>query len=346
MPFWKRGANEARQPVATVTAPRVERVLQGSGRVDVLSVTPDGSWVVSAGRDGTFNVWDLSTGALQRTFKGPEMVDATLTADGARMVSLGLDGKARIWELSSGTLERTAEAMREGAGSMALAPDGRRIVTCGNRKKAIEVWDLVGGVLERAIESPEDRWLHEVAVTPDGTRIVAGGSGEMGTFRGSLCVWDLTTGRLELNTDEFPDSVRELAVTPDGSWAVAGFDGTFLQARDLATGTLQVTMTTPNIRIGQGGPTPIPWLKHFAITSDGRRAAGAAAFNTVQVWDLATGRLVYAMKAAAMFGDSLAIAVSPDGMRVLVATDDAAIRVWALPPEAGPAEPESTRATA
>jgi WD40 repeat protein len=70
-------------------------------RNSVFDVSPDGNYVVTAGRDRSLRMWDVRTGRCLHTLEGhPESVTlVTFTADGRNLVSADLRPGIRLWEL-------------------------------------------------------------------------------------------------------------------------------------------------------------------------------------------------------------------------------------------------------
>ncbi len=66
--------------------------------------SPDGSLLVSTGRDNKIKLWDVASAKLVRTFEGhtkPVMM-AAFSADGKRLVSASFDETARVWDVAKG----------------------------------------------------------------------------------------------------------------------------------------------------------------------------------------------------------------------------------------------------
>ena len=65
----------------------------------------------------------------------------------------------------------------------------------------------------------------------------------------------------------------------------------------------------------------------MAVTPDGRRAISAWRDNTLQVWDLESGKSLHTLKGYS--NSPHAMAVTPDGRRAVSASDKT-LRVWDL----------------
>ena len=90
-------------------------------------MTPDGRHVVSGGRGGTTNLWNLETGTLVRTFEGhtDHVYGVAVTPDGRYVVSGGRDRTVKLWDLRTGALIHTFEGHANTVVDVAVTPDGR-----------------------------------------------------------------------------------------------------------------------------------------------------------------------------------------------------------------------------
>ncbi|NLO90917.1 MAG: WD40 repeat domain-containing protein [Elusimicrobia bacterium] len=111
----------------------------------------------SSGEDGNIMVWDLSTGALERTIKAHNApIEAfSLSRSGRSIISGGWDGAIRFWSttgIQAGVDFKTPES---GIYSMSLSPDGSYLASSGPSTD-IRVWKL------SVSESPVDSLIHRL----------------------------------------------------------------------------------------------------------------------------------------------------------------------------------------
>jgi WD40 repeat protein len=246
---------------------------RGLFKIDVsvfaTAVSPDGARVASCGAINLVHVWDLASNRVERTLEGPkgQVRTVAFTPDGARIVTghgadSALDDTVDtaticVWDAASGRLKRTLQGHSRRVWSLAVTPDGTRIVS-GGGDGTLRIWDLAHGRLERTLDvditsdmrAKGEEWRAQVltvAVTPDGSRIVSGGYDRL------VRIWDLASGRLEQTLQGHTDEVNAVALTADGARIVScAFDiqghsrsPDPLRVWDLASGQ-QIATWTPD----------------------------------------------------------------------------------------------------
>jgi WD40 repeat protein len=134
-------------------------------------------------------------------------------------------------------LIRTLEDTHFVVESVAITPDGSKIVSGSTFDNAIKVWDLASGriVNTLSVENPlkgDFDSVGSVTITPDGTKIVAGS-----TRGNTIFVWDLNSGHLLNTLEGHADSVLSVAITPDGTKIVSGSSDNTIKVWDLNNGS-------------------------------------------------------------------------------------------------------------
>jgi WD40 repeat protein len=273
---------------------------------NAVAVTPDGTWIVTAGSDTRVRVWNMN-GGLERTLEGHnERLRAVIvTPDGARIVSAGDETKIQVWNLATGELEDTRNfATNERWTALAATPDSAGFVAINQSGAAWFLGFPSGWKVVRQADPWSD--MHRknvVAVTPDGTRVVLGGT------RIPVEVRNLATGELERTLDSKVGATA-VAVTPDGARIIVG-DETSVRVWNLATGELERTIESR--------------ANAVAVTPDGARIMVGA--GDIEVWTLATGELERTLESHGVS----ALAVSRDGARVVsVGSQEGIARIWRL----------------
>jgi WD40 repeat protein len=297
--------------------------------------SPDGSRVITASADKTARLWDAETGAeLARLVHDDGVSIAAFSFDGARVVTVSGDTwetatghivfdrwQARIWDSGSG-----AELARLPHGteiaSAAFSPDGTQLLTASS--EGAWLWDVrTGFKLDRLTHGNE--WSRRGAFNPDGTRLVTHSATPS---RKEATLWERVSG-------SSGSAWRAVAVLAGDIRSAAGFsfDGSLLLTASESLAQLWDARTGAKIAdLSSSGK-----IACASISPDGDQVVTAER-STVQLWgprlkwprdsdsepDIAWVKLVRLEHSK---GVNAAV-FSPDGARILTASDDKTARLW------------------
>ena len=239
------------------------------------------------------------------------VTSVAVTPDGSRVVSGSNDATIRIWDLAKGTpVGEPLTGHSGGVTSVAVTPDGSRIVS-GGCDSTIRIWDLAKGTSVGEPLTGHGGAVTCLAVTPDGSRIVSGGDDS------TVRIWDLARGT-SVGEPLTGDSNRVacLAVTPDGSRVISS-SSSGISVWDLKRRT----------RVQGFGDFHNELVTSVAVNPQCTRVICNSGYETVRVWDLATGADVRGDRGFAPAHWGTSVAVTPDGTRIVTGCHDSDVHV-------------------
>jgi hypothetical protein len=182
--------------------------------------------------------------------------------------------------------------------------------------KTIRLWDLPEGtpraVLRVPIGTEAEGELYAVALTPDGSRLFAGGfTGRAWDGSFTIYLWDTRTGAMLGRLPGLPAPVQHLAVSADGRKLAAALGGrSGIRVWDAQNGQPLWEDTA------YGLPA-----RMVAFSPDGTRLAATGADGRVRLHDAANGRKL-AERAPVQGGRPFGLAWSPDGALLAIGFED------------------------
>ncbi|MET8156627.1 hypothetical protein ABZT47_09650 [Sphaerisporangium sp. NPDC005289] len=154
--------------------------------VGAVAVAPDGSWLASAGWNGTVRIWDTATWQQSAILTGhrPSITKRTHSVrgiaaapDGTWLASAGSDGTTRVWDTA--TWRQHLKLTDPAVTTLAVAPDGHTLATAGHTGE-IRLWDPSTGRPHAMMRV--DGGVRARTWSPTGDRLVVGGAAGLYRF--------------------------------------------------------------------------------------------------------------------------------------------------------------------
>lgn len=284
------------------------RTLNHGGNLRCLSVTADGTKVVSGGTDKTAKLWNAADGALISTFAGAtaEITAAVFSHDSSRVAVAATDG-IRVWQSDGRSVEHIP-APAAALQGVVWSKDADSLLVCRTDGKVEQHGLSVGQVVPLP-----DAGTTCVAVAPDGKSLFASGTGKV------VRVWSLAEGRVAnvASTKSFTgpaDVVTDITVSGDGKLLAASSADKSAYVWDLG-GTNPAAMQKFDHATAVRG---------VSLTADGNRLAAAGDDGSTVLWDLKTRQSAERIPGPAQA--IRAVAVTGDGKLVVTAGQDNSVR--------------------
>jgi WD40 repeat protein len=285
----------------------LEGPLRGAWRADGKLVTIDSRQVLRC--------WDVTGGkevARADLRQGDEAVQLDLAASGSSAAVLTNKGVLRLVDPTTGQARHTIEVPGGKANTVALTPDGKRVIVRRDSDGTAWVWNTATGQLSDTLARTAEEFGEALALSPDGTTLAS----RTGAGLAQVALVDLQKktrrGPLVANA-----TLRCLAFSPDGKQLAGGNHYGRLLLWDVAT--LEEKMRLP-VHLG------FPLCLGFS--ADGKRLACGTYTGLVTVTDLAGEETLFYFKGHTT--PITFVSLSPDGKWLASGSIGGTVRVWSL----------------
>jgi WD40 repeat protein/serine/threonine protein kinase len=275
-----------------------------------VAYSPDGARLATA--SDTVRIWDAETGRTLMTLPGHQGV-VTVVAfhpEGRYIASAGNDRRVRLWDPATGSAVGVLRGHTSSVNWLAFSPDGRRLASCGD-DTTIRLWDPTSG--QEAVTLRDHKGpVTCVVFSPDGRRLASSSWGNQDVV---VRIWNATpvddSGPEPLRTlTGHSREVTCLAFSRDGRLLASGSWDRTVQVRDAGSGERMQILRA----------TQIAEVSGVDFSPDGAfLAASDSSKNTVDVWNVQSGREAWAGARKVFSYYLMGLAYSPDGKFLAVA---------------------------
>ena len=265
--------------------------------------------VASTDNRGDLKFWDVGTGKLLALQNNTE--NRRLTAHPNRNIVASFNWwhptPVRIWDVGQKT-ELAQLPVKGNVLSVAFNPVSDQLaLTAGGT--TIQIWDIATQKLVRKKET-HTGWIASHAISPNGETLATSHSDY------TVRLWDIERGVERVRLIGHTTVPRVLVFSPDGAMLASGKSRT-VHIWDAAHGTERT-------RFDLTGPL------NFVFSPDSRKLIVANDFHTVQVWDIATEKVLATLQGedGAARGVAAELAISSDGKHLASTEASKVIHLW------------------
>ncbi len=275
-------------------------VIHDGSDTRALAVSPDGSLAASAQRDGAITLWDVAAQKAVDRLLGhrDEVTSVAFSPDGTMLASGSWDRTVRLWDLRSRTELATLSGHTDEVYAVCWADDNHTLVSGGN-DGMIRLWDVQTRRETNAFSLGDDK-IRAVAAA---ARTIA-----VGTTDGELfLIREGKVSRRHLHTE----AIASLRFSADGrNLYTAAYDKKAI-ILDTMTGAVVTSISY--------------WDAFFSMDRGGARVALASRDGNILLWDPSRNKTE---TLRGHDGAVQALALTPDGARVVSTGADGTVRFW------------------
>lgn len=305
-----KNSTQAKDLIKTVPPFESLVVLEGHTEwVSSVSFSPNGQYLASGSRDGTIQLWEISSQKKLATLYGHTegVSSVSFSPDGHYLVSGSLDKTVQVWEFPSGRILATLKGHTNWISSVSFSPDGRYLAS-GSWDGTIRLWQAPSGRKLSSLQG-HTKGVSSIVFSPDGLYLASG------SWDGTVRLWEVPMGKEVVVLRGHLLDVSSVSFSPDGLYLASGSWDCTVKIWEASSG--RVLETLP----GHTGA-----ILAVSFSPDALYLATGNWDHTIRIWDFTSMR-----EQAVLPGHKdkvLCISFSPDGIHLVSGSSDKTVRLW------------------
>ncbi len=267
--------------------------------VTSVAYSPDGTTLAAGARDGTINLWDLTTQNLA-TLRHTYYVSSVAYSPDGTTLAVG----STLWDVATRTNITTL--IKGSVGFVVFSPDGTTF--CSGAGWKVRLWDAATVETITYLVGHTGR-VFSVAYSLDGTLLASG------SHDNTVKLWDIATQANIATFEGHKYGVNSMSFSPDGTLLASGSRDKTVKLWDVATRT--------NIATFEGHTGTV---ESVSFSPDGTLLASGSWDKTVVLWDVATRTNIATFEGHT--GTVYSVSFSPDGTLLASGSWDKTVVLW------------------
>ncbi|MEO0984667.1 MAG: AAA family ATPase [Cyanobacteria bacterium J06639_14] len=283
--------------------------------IEAVAFSEDGRTLAEGRQDGRVRLWDLQSEYVPESFvatAGSPLRSLVFSPNKQFLVGGDEAGYLHVWRLASGEQIHRIQAHEGAITALAVSPESRWLITCGQDCAAME-WNLETGESKHRFQGRLTNWLGTVAYLPtltdSGLQAVV-----VGRDDGQVVIWDIASARPLRVMTEVGDMVMALVLSANGR---------YLAVSDVRN-TLAVWDVSTRSRLYEFADLPAP-IASMVFSPDNKELITGCDY-TVQRWQVKSGQCLQSWRSDSHPAIDLVLAAHP--LQLLSSHDDQTLRCW------------------
>ncbi|KAG9071588.1 WD repeats region domain-containing protein [Linnemannia hyalina] len=157
-----------------------------------VAYSPDGQFLISGSRAGVIQQHDAESGEIGLVIRRQEFrANSIAYSSDCRQIAMGgSGGDVTLWSTHTGALENTLRGHTTNVRVVAYSPCGQWIASSDDLR--VQLWDARSGTSIQVISGNDACFVRTLSFSSSGAKIAFGGKS------GTVQVWDVTTGKCEI----------------------------------------------------------------------------------------------------------------------------------------------------
>ncbi|MFH0795168.1 MAG: hypothetical protein V2A74_14180, partial [bacterium] len=289
--------------------------------IESVAISSDGTKILTGASidlsdiDNTAKLWNAQTGALIRTFSGhtDRLESVAFSPDASRILTGSFDQTAHLWNAATGSVVRVYDRHTLEAYSVDVSPDLSMVAT-GTRNNTVRLWNAATGDEIARLQDGNSSFAWDIsalAFFSDGQRLVTGSADSR------VRVWNLNTRQIVQRFQPHTQAINDLDLSPDETKVLTASEDKYVRLTDIITS---------QVLLGLIYDAPVDIA---GFLPDGKRIfAAQRSIGTAYI--LRIDPLPPVGVAQLQHGTNPlgAVAVSPDGHRIVTCSRDGSVALW------------------